>query len=143
MIDNSLSFIVLIVLFDYFNVPELVRAGQPIPTDISMKLVLGALFMFFVFHGSLLYRYGQTVGKRFMGLAIVTLDGRRPSFTNLILNRYLSQCVAGFVLSGLGALLDILFIFRADKRCVHDLIAGTKVIDLRIKTQSTSSSLIV
>lgn len=146
MIDSSLGFIVLVVLFDYFNVLELVRTEQPIPTHINIKLVVGVLLMFFVLHGLLLYRYGQTLGKRFMGLAIVTMDGRRPSFAHLILNRYLPQWVAGFMPGGLGALLgilDILFIFRDDKRCVHDLIAGTKVIDLRIKTQSTSSSLIV
>jgi uncharacterized RDD family membrane protein YckC len=28
----------------------------------------------------------------------------------------------------LFGLVDILFIFREDKRCIHDLIAGTRVI---------------
>ncbi|WP_315983015.1 hypothetical protein [Aliamphritea spongicola] len=27
-------------------------------------------------------------------------------------------------------MIDNLFIFRKDKRCVHDLIAGTKVIEV-------------
>lgn len=29
---------------------------------------------------------------------------------------------------GLIGTLDVLFVFRADRRCVHDLIAGTKVV---------------
>jgi uncharacterized RDD family membrane protein YckC len=39
--------------------------------------------------------------------------------------------------------IDVLFVFRDDKRCVHDLIAGTKVIDLNIKTEAAQGSLIV
>ncbi|MEA2700447.1 MAG: hypothetical protein QOI66_4718, partial [Myxococcales bacterium] len=31
-------------------------------------------------------------------------------------------------LGGLYALVDALFIFRDDRRCIHDLIAGTRVI---------------
>ena len=31
------------------------------------------------------------------------------------------------IIGGLLGVIDFLFIFREDRRCVHDLIAGTKV----------------
>lgn len=31
-------------------------------------------------------------------------------------------------LAALPSLIDVLFIFRKDRRCVHDLIAGTQVM---------------
>jgi hypothetical protein len=32
-------------------------------------------------------------------------------------------------LGGLVALVDVLFIFGPSKRCLHDLVAGTKVVE--------------
>jgi uncharacterized RDD family membrane protein YckC len=90
--------------------------------------------MFFVLHGFLLLNYGQTIGKRLMGIAIVTLDNQKPAFLPLILQRYLTQWALGMI-PQLGLFLrvvDVTAIFREDKRCFHDLIAKTKVIDLRI-----------
>lgn len=142
MIDGGLGILVSIPFFEHYQLWELMKSGGTVPTDVSIKMTIYGLFMFFLLHGTLLYRYGQTVGKRVMGLAIVTLDGRRPHFMHLILNRYLPQWVAGFV-PGIGPLLgiiDALFIYRDDKRCVHDLIAGTKVIDLKIKSTSQSGA---
>ena len=37
-------------------------------------------------------------------------------------------------------LLDVMLIFRGDKRCLHDLIARTKVIDLSIKAAATPNN---
>ena len=94
-------------------------------------------------HGFLLWRYGQTMGKRIMGLAIVTMDGQKPAFGPLILNRYLPQWVVG-VVPGFGVLLalaDITYLFfNEQNRCVHDVLAKTKVIDLSIKREAVEPS---
>lgn len=98
--------------------------------------------MFFVFHGYSLFHSGQTIGKRLLGIAIVTMDNQKPPFGPLILHRYFSQWIVG-MLPGLGFLLrvaDILLIFRSDRRCVHDLLAKTKVIDLSIKVETTATT---
>jgi hypothetical protein len=34
-------------------------------------------------------------------------------------------------LGSVSGLVDPLFIFRADRRCIHDFVAGTKVIQLK------------
>jgi uncharacterized RDD family membrane protein YckC len=51
----------------------------------------------------------------------------------LILKRYLPISVVSVipVVGPLLTLIDILFIFRSDRRCVHDLIADTQVLEER------------
>jgi uncharacterized RDD family membrane protein YckC len=61
------------------------------------------------------------------------VDGAKPGFLRAVLLRLWINGILGslpYVGSCYG-LLDILFIFGADRRCIHDLIAGTKVVRLR------------
>lgn len=109
-------------------------------------LAISPFIIFFVLHGFLLQQYGQTIGKRIMGIAIVTLDNQKPAFMLLIVQRYLSQWIMGMVpvIGIFLRLADILAIYRADRRCIHDHIAKTKVIDLRIPvSQGKPTSIIV
>lgn len=114
---------------------ELAAKLAALPESQKIFLTFSPLLIFFGLHSYSLYQYGQTLGKRMMGIAIVTLDNQKPTFFRLISQRYFPQWLMGMVpLIGLGLrLADILLIFRSDKRCLHDLFAGTKVIDLRIK----------
>lgn len=78
----------------------------------------------------LLSKRGQTVGKRAMNIRIVKLDGSRPGFLHAVLLRIIVNGLPGAIphVGRLFALIDILFIFRADRRCIHDIIAGTRVV---------------
>jgi uncharacterized RDD family membrane protein YckC len=69
---------------------------------------------------------GQTLGKKWLGIKIVKLDGSPISFGSAVVMRALVPGLLGIV-PGFG-LVDILFIFRDDRRCIHDLIAATKVV---------------
>jgi uncharacterized RDD family membrane protein YckC len=79
---------------------------------------------------------GQTLGKRWMKIRIVRLDGTDAGFVRAVLWRgflnmgvYLTLLlVFGRVLAYAYLLADFLFIFGAKKSCIHDLIAGTKVV---------------
>jgi uncharacterized RDD family membrane protein YckC len=73
---------------------------------------------------------GQTWGKKALKLKIVNLDGSLPDFLRLIGLRYgIGQAITLIPFVGtLYALVDSLFIFREDKRCIHDHIAGTRVV---------------
>ena len=85
---------------------------------------------FLVVQGYPLATTGQTWGKKWLNLKIVDLDGRKPEFVRLVGLRYATTQLAMLipVLGNIYALVDTLFIFREDKRCLHDHIAGTRVV---------------
>jgi uncharacterized RDD family membrane protein YckC len=74
---------------------------------------------------------GQSIAKRLFNIRIVKVDGSPAGFTAGVLIRnwlivILQQIpVVNMVLPWIDALL----IFRQDRRCLHDLLAGTKVIN--------------
>lgn len=91
----------------------------------------GIGFVIFVLvQGFPLSTTAQTWGKRILRIKIVDLDGGKPPFSRLLAMRYLPVNVATLVpvLGSILTVVDVLFVFRQDRRCVHDLIAGTKVV---------------
>jgi len=98
----------------------------------AMQLMLNGMgvAIFVALHGYFLAQNGQTIGKKLIGIKIVLMDGNKPSFWTLIAKRYLLVWVVVSIpmLGGLLNLVNICFVFRKDKRCIHDLIAGTRVI---------------
>jgi uncharacterized RDD family membrane protein YckC len=74
---------------------------------------------------------GQTLGKVLMAVRIADQDdGRNPGFVRAVLLR---QILPGVIvaLPCLGKvfwLADCLCIFGEERRCLHDVIAGTKVV---------------
>lgn len=74
---------------------------------------------------------GQTIGKKPMNIRIVEVDTERNGgfVRNVVLRWIVNGLIASIpYVGGFYALVDILFIFRADKRCIHDFIAGTHVV---------------
>ncbi|WP_437764925.1 RDD family protein [Sorangium sp. So ce281] len=76
---------------------------------------------------------GQSIGKRLTGIQIVKKNGSLPGFVDGVLLRTWLVGLLGYApglgqLAGLVAIIDAVFIFRGDRRCLHDMIAGTKVI---------------
>jgi uncharacterized RDD family membrane protein YckC len=62
---------------------------------------------------------------------IVDLSGNIPHFEKLLVLRYL---VLGLVtqipiIGSLAGLVNALFIFGKERRCVHDYMAGTRVVE--------------
>lgn len=74
---------------------------------------------------------GQTIGKWITGIRVVMFQtGARAGFVRAVLLRSFVMGVLGSI-AYVGAgiqLFDILCIFRADHRCLHDLIADTMVV---------------
>jgi uncharacterized RDD family membrane protein YckC len=78
----------------------------------------------------LLSTRGQSLGKRWMGIKIVLLSGAAPGFTHAVLLRvFVNGLISGVpYLGGIYGLVDVLLIFREDRRCIHDMLAGTRVV---------------
>lgn len=109
--------------------PTTVRPGALLP------LILCAAYIFGVAAYQVvgLSRRGQTLGKRAMKIQVVKGDGSVPGFLHGFLLRYVVNALprAIPVVGVLYPLLDCLFVFRANRRCVHDLIAGTRVVQVQ------------
>ncbi|MGH1461130.1 MAG: RDD family protein [Neptuniibacter sp.] len=130
LIDCLIAVATTIPLMSYLDVWALAFEGH-IPIDVTIKLAVLSWLLFFLIHGYFLKEKGQTVGKMILGIAIVTLDGHKPEFIPLVLKRYLPMMIIGYIplIGQYLSITEVLFIFRKDKRCIHDLIAGTKVIN--------------
>lgn len=96
---------------------------------MARNTLIGFVF-FLLFHGYLLATRGQTIGKMLVKIRIVRTDGSRASFARLVGLRFLVNSLFTLipVVGPLYGLIDVLFIFRQERRCVHDLIADTVVV---------------
>ena len=99
--------------------------------DTVLSLLVG-ISIFLAVNGYLLANRGQTVGKVVMKTRIVSDDGEMLPLGPLILKRYLPFWIAASIpaVGGFISLADALLIFRENRKCLHDDIAGTKVIKL-------------
>ena len=96
---------------------------------LVQNLVIGFI-LFLVIHGYLIATRGQTVGKMLLKIRIVRSDGSPASFGRIIGLRYLTTSALASipVIGSIYGLVDVLLIFRASRRCLHDQIADTIVV---------------
>jgi len=101
-------------------------AGTGIAFYIGALLVLCLM----VVNAVLVQRNGQTIGKKALDIKIVRKDGSRATLGRIFWLRYFVNTLLSMVpaIGSLYALVDILFIFGAPQRCLHDYIADTIVV---------------
>ncbi len=79
----------------------------------------------------LLTRCGQTLGKKWTGIRIARIeDNGNPGFVKAVLLRGFVNGAIGSVpmIGPVYSIVDLCFIFRDDRRCIHDHLAGTRVV---------------
>jgi uncharacterized RDD family membrane protein YckC len=96
---------------------------------MGLSLVLGGIALV-VWNCIWLHQYGQTVGKRALGIRIVRSDGGRATLGRIFALRYLPVTLLGAIpyVGPLISLVDVLLIFRDSRQCMHDQIADTIVV---------------
>jgi uncharacterized RDD family membrane protein YckC len=130
LIDSLIiSVIVLPVMYFTGGFDGVSTGVQP---SIGYSLIMGLLSIgvFLVINYRSLVASGQTVGKKVLEIKIVDLDGNLPTLRDHLLKRYGVYMLTAQVpmVGPVLNLINICFIFGAEKRCVHDLIAKTKVV---------------
>ena len=135
IIDTIIAGIVLVAVA-YFNpgplgVTMLDIMRDPTTQQMSTAGSIWFLIIFMAINSYFLVTKGQTLGKRMLGIRIVDAasNGAATAVKLLGLRYVLVMLVMAIPIIGqLLGLADALFIFRSDRRCVHDLLAGTKVV---------------
>ena len=96
----------------------------------SISIGLLAITVFFLINGKSLINEGKTIGKRHLGIKITALDGSLATVKKHLIKRYAFYFLLGHTpfIGQIISNVNILFIFGKNKRCIHDYVAGTKVI---------------
>jgi uncharacterized RDD family membrane protein YckC len=131
IVDGVANAIVFGPVIVFSGIWPRLRAGQLSFGDTVLIALVG-MAAFLLLNGYLLATAGQTIGKRVVGTRIVNVsDEEIPRFLTLVGARYGSGWLLGVIpgVNNFYWLVDVLLIFRSDRRCVHDLLAGTKVIN--------------
>lgn len=130
MIDGLIISVITLPVMYFTGGFEGISEGIQPSVGYSLLLGLLGLFVFFVVNGKLLIKNGQTIGKKIVGIKIVDLDGNIPLVKQHLIKRYAVYFIPGQipVVGQFFSLINILFIFGKQKRCVHDLVAGTRVV---------------
>lgn len=130
LIDGIIAMAFMFPVMSLTSFWEKVTAGY-IPVIDTVLLGIFGFVMFIVFHGYLLTKHGQTIGKRLVGIRIVSVssDEILPLW-KVITFRYFPITIAAHIpaIGQFLTVIDCLFVFRKNKCCFHDLIAGTKVV---------------
>ena len=123
-----LPYVAIYSLTDYWDEATI----KDISISEQLLYVLMGLAQYLIVNGYLLHGRGQTVGKWVLGIKIVSFETDKIlPLWKVFFVRYVPPATVA-MLPFVGVILAIindLFIFRKDKRCIHDHLAGTKVIN--------------
>ncbi|MDJ0624311.1 MAG: RDD family protein [Desulfocapsaceae bacterium] len=130
MIDSLLSIIILVPIMYFTDGLDGLANGQENPIMYTLSIGAVGVVVFIILHGKLLAAHGQTIGKKILGIRIADLEGNLPSIKRHIIPRYTFTTILGYIpfIGGLLAILDMLLIYRKNRRCLHDNVAKTIVV---------------
>lgn len=128
-------FLVGLVLAAGLGFGLLILGGPALKRDLSKDpLLAGAVIaafplIYLLVNAVMLARTGQDIGKRYAGVRVVNADGSKATEVSALLKRDALTLVIG--LTGIGLLYwlaDFVTLFGKGGRCLHDRIAGTRVV---------------
>ncbi len=140
MLDGVFTFLAMIPGGIFFALAAANQPGGPpqpgneveVITQMAgpMAIMYGGALVMAIVNWVLIAQSGQSLGKKIVGTRIVRLDGSLPGFGYGVAMRAWVPGVIGLIpwIGGLFSLVNILFIFGQDRRCIHDQIAGTRVV---------------
>ena len=98
------------------------------PSQLVIRIVLLIAGSYLLVNGWYLHARGQTVGKRMLRICMIAhTDGRPLPLWKLLARTCSVLVLAAIPLVGVLVIVDILFIFPRQRRCLHDLLVGSTV----------------
>ena len=102
---------------------------------LDLGLMIVTLFIGWVIWNLFTWKTGQTPAKRLLQQVVVDAKtGEVFTWSRMALREFAVKGAAGNIIggatNGISFVVDNLFVFRDDRRTVHDLIVGSKVIQL-------------
>ena len=139
LLDFLLSVLPLAFLGNVANVIPIMIVWPPAPLFYAVNpppstgMVAAAYFCicYYAFYHSLflLLFKGQTPGKRWMQLRVVSQDGKPPGTFQIIGRELLGRLFINSITFGIGYLVSMIWsLFTKEHKTIHDMIAGTRVI---------------
>ncbi|WP_286239299.1 RDD family protein [Neptuniibacter halophilus] len=129
LIDSIVLMLVMVpLMFISGGMAGMMQVGDSLLYSLGMGI--SGIVIFLLINFNWLKKDGQTLGKKLLGIKIVSLDDQQAQVGDHLLKRYAVYFLPGQipVLGQLFVLVNLLFIFGSEKRCVHDLAGGTKVV---------------
>lgn len=121
-----------------FRFGRIAQLHEAVPGTLVFAtfLCLASMLVFCGYQMYLEAAKGQSLGKRWMKTKIVALDGSSPGFARaILLRRGVPLAIYLVLLRTLGLPLaytfvlgNVLMVFSVGNRCLHDRIAGTRVV---------------
>ncbi len=123
--------IVVLVCVPFFFLFVGGNFDNPKEDEILLAILVPALLVSCV-QWYLIATSGQTIAKKMLGMKIVRLDGSDPGFLHGVFLRVWVVALLGAIpfIGSFVSLVDPLMIFGSEHRCLHDHIAGTRVISV-------------
>lgn len=130
-VDGLLLGLPLAILAFFLIIPmggmeEDFNSGSPVLPLLNGVATLAWMVLVVVYEALMLAARGQTVGKKALGIKVVTADGG-PISRGQAWGRTLIRQVFGLV-PCLG-LIDYLMAFGSERTCIHDILAKTRVVN--------------
>lgn len=139
MLDGIISFLIVLPGFIaiVIEIAQQVPNSQPAslgPIGIAGIAWIGSSVLVIAgFQIYLLVTRSQTIGKYLVNTQIVDHESGEPAgfLKAFVVRGFVNGLIGAIPFIGVFySIVDILFIFRADRRCLHDLLASTSVVDI-------------
>ncbi|MCE3251871.1 MAG: hypothetical protein K0Q67_881 [Cellvibrio sp.] len=130
IIDSIIMMVIVIPVMYFTGGFDGIMEGRQPGFVYSLGMAVLGIIVFFAINYRYLIANGQTVGKKVLEIKIVDLNGNVPVFQPQLVIRYAVYMLPGQipVVGQIFSIINILFIFGKEKRCIHDLVAKTKVV---------------
>lgn len=131
LIDGLISMVIIVPIMLATGVLQAAFSGEGMTIGQQAAFFVVGWVVFLILNGYLLLNRGQTIGKVAVKTRIVDLSGNIPSFGKLLVLRYLILGLVAQIpiIGSLAGLVNALFIFGKERRCLHDHMAGTRVVE--------------